>query len=110
MGQSDNLENLLKMGGEGGTGSCPRAQHEDQLNVLGTKLQICSTAPLTGWFRDGYCTYDRYDPGVHVVCGTMTKNVSNFFGIFVGFVLMLKTIVSFWILLSDKAMTCPLPV
>merc|ERR1712012_1081875 len=50
-----------------------RAQHEDQLNVLGTKLQICSTAPLTGWFRDGYCAYDRYDPGVHVVCGTMTE-------------------------------------
>ena len=32
--------------------------------------------PLTGWFRDGYCTYDKYDAGVHVVCGTMTKEVS----------------------------------
>ena len=31
--------------------------------------------PLTGWFRDGYCTYDKYDVGVHVVCGTMTKEV-----------------------------------
>ena len=31
--------------------------------------------PKTGWFRDGYCTYDKYDVGVHVVCGTMTKEV-----------------------------------
>ncbi|MEN0066680.1 MAG: DUF2237 family protein, partial [Myxococcota bacterium] len=25
------------------------------LNVLGTPLTICSTAPMTGWFRDGTC-------------------------------------------------------
>ena len=33
--------------------------------------------PKTGWFRDGYCTYDKYDVGVHVVCGTMTKEVKE---------------------------------
>ena len=43
--------------------------------MLGTKLQPCSMEPKTGWFRDGYCTYDKYDVGVHVVCGTMTKEV-----------------------------------
>ena len=43
--------------------------------MVGTKLQPCSMEPLTGWFRDGYCTYDKYDVGVHVVCGTMTKEV-----------------------------------
>jgi len=54
--------------------SSSKAQEEaKQYNVLGTKLQPCSMEPKTGWFRDGYCTYDKYDVGVHVVCGTMTK-------------------------------------
>ena len=33
-------------------------------------------SPLTGWFRDGYCNTDKYDVGVHVICGTMTEDVS----------------------------------
>ena len=55
--------------------SSSKAQEAQQYNVVGTKLQPCSMEPLTGWFRDGYCTYDKYDVGVHVVCGTMTKEV-----------------------------------
>ena len=42
------------------------------LNVLGDPLETCSTAPLTGWFRDGSCRTDARDRGVHVVCAEMT--------------------------------------
>jgi len=48
------------------------------LNVLGSKLEICSLDPLTGWFRDGYCRTDDSDHGVHVVCATMTENFLAF--------------------------------
>jgi uncharacterized protein (DUF2237 family) len=41
-------------------------------NVLGTDLQTCSTAPMTGFFRDGCCRTGRGDFGVHVVCAVMT--------------------------------------
>merc|ERR1712122_29705 len=53
--------------------SSSKAQESRQYNVVGTKLKPCSMEPLTGWFRDGYCTYDQYDAGVHVVCGTTPK-------------------------------------
>merc|ERR1711983_171307 len=48
----------------------------NQLNIYGENLEVCSMAPLTGWFRDGYCNTDKYDTGVHVICGTMTEDVS----------------------------------
>jgi uncharacterized protein (DUF2237 family) len=41
-------------------------------NVLGGPLQTCSTAPLTGWFRDGCCNTDANDQGRHVVCAEVT--------------------------------------
>lgn len=37
-------------------------------NVLGGPLQVCSCAPLTGWFRTGYCQTDPADLGRHTVC------------------------------------------
>jgi len=48
------------------------------LNVDGSRLEICSLDPLTGWFRDGYCRTDSNDHGVHVVCATMTENFLRF--------------------------------
>jgi len=48
------------------------------LNVLGSRLEICSLNPLTGWFRDGFCRTDHNDHGVHVVCATMTENFLTF--------------------------------
>ncbi len=42
------------------------------LNVLGTELDSCSTAPLTGFFRDGCCNTGAMDTGVHTVCAVMT--------------------------------------
>lgn len=42
------------------------------LNVLGTPLQACSFAPLTGYFRDGCCNTNAQDQGTHVVCAKVT--------------------------------------
>ncbi|WP_204113430.1 DUF2237 family protein [Shimia biformata] len=42
------------------------------INVLGEPLQICSTNPLTGFFRDGHCNTCAEDTGAHTVCAIMT--------------------------------------
>ena len=42
------------------------------LNVLGTQLQICSTDPVTGWFRDGSCATSPGDVGSHTICAVVT--------------------------------------
>ena len=41
-------------------------------NVLGGTLQICSTRPMTGFFRDGCCNTGPQDRGSHTVCVVMT--------------------------------------
>ena len=55
-----------------------------QKNVLGEKLESCSSDPVTGWFRDGCCNTDESDRGVHTVCAKVTtqflewsKNAGN---------------------------------
>jgi len=47
---------------------------EFQKNVLGEKLEPCSSDPLTGWFRDGCCNTDDVDRGAHTVCARVTKD------------------------------------
>lgn len=42
------------------------------VNVLGGKLESCSTAPLTGFFRDGCCNTGPEDIGSHTVCVIVT--------------------------------------
>jgi uncharacterized protein (DUF2237 family) len=42
------------------------------LNVLGGPLEVCSTDPVTGFFRDGCCNTGPMDRGMHTVCATMT--------------------------------------
>ena len=39
-----------------------------QKNVLGEDLELCSSDPLTGWYRDGCCNTDENDHGLHTVC------------------------------------------
>jgi hypothetical protein len=41
-------------------------------NVLGRRLEPCSTKPLTGFFRDGHCNTCASDHGSHTVCAVMT--------------------------------------
>ena len=43
-----------------------------QKNVLGEKLENCSSDPITGWFRDGCCNTDEMDHGIHTVCAKVT--------------------------------------
>ena len=47
-------------------------------NVLGEALASCSTAPLTGFFRDGCCHTGPEDFGVHTVCCEVTADFLAF--------------------------------
>jgi uncharacterized protein (DUF2237 family) len=47
-------------------------------NVLGTVLEPCSHAPLTGFFRDGGCRTDDEDRGRHLVCAVMSREFLDF--------------------------------
>jgi uncharacterized protein (DUF2237 family) len=49
-----------------------------QSNVYGDPLITCSTAPMTGWFRNGCCETDGSDSGVHTVCAVMTAEFLEF--------------------------------
>jgi hypothetical protein len=48
------------------------------VNVLGEPLEACSTAPLTGFFRDGACNTCAEDTGSHTVCAVMTAEFLAF--------------------------------
>ena len=45
---------------------------DPSVNVLGDVLESCSTAPLTGFFRNGCCDTGPMDQGMHTVCAVMT--------------------------------------
>ncbi|MBC7137634.1 MAG: DUF2237 domain-containing protein [Defluviimonas sp.] len=45
---------------------------EPSINVLGGPLEPCSTAPMTGFFRDGRCNTCAADTGSHSVCVIVT--------------------------------------
>ena len=49
-----------------------------RLNVLGEPLTCCSTDPLTGFFRDGYCRTGGGDHGLHCLCAVMTEEFLTF--------------------------------
>ena len=51
---------------------------DPSLNVLGQPLEPCSTAPLTGFFRDGHCNTCAEDAGSHTVCAVMTAEFLAF--------------------------------
>lgn len=55
-------------GGEGGGGG----RRAPSRNVLGERLDGCSTQPVTGFFRDGCCDTSAEDVGSHTVCAVMT--------------------------------------
>ncbi|MBD2297498.1 MULTISPECIES: DUF2237 family protein [Nostocales] len=47
-------------------------------NVLGTDLEVCCTSPMTGYYRDGYCSTGGQDFGMHVVCAQVTAEFLEF--------------------------------
>ncbi len=42
-----------------------------EINVLGEKLQSCGTDPVTGFYRDGYCSSGS-SLAAHLVCAVVT--------------------------------------
>lgn len=50
----------------------------EQLNVFGEPLAICSTNPMTGWYRSGCCETDDQDFGSHTVCAIVTAEFLEF--------------------------------
>lgn len=56
---------------------------DPSINVLGEPLEPCSTAPMTGFFRNGACDTCAEDSGSHTVCAVMTAEFlaySRYFG------------------------------
>ena len=50
-----------------------RAFGRHSRNVFGGPLENCSTAPLTGFFRNGCCDTSAEDLGSHTVCVVITE-------------------------------------
>ncbi|MEM9783977.1 MAG: DUF2237 domain-containing protein [Pseudomonadota bacterium] len=51
---------------------------DPSVNVLGETLTPCSTAPMTGFFRNGCCDTNPLDRGSHTVCAVMTDEFLAF--------------------------------
>jgi uncharacterized protein (DUF2237 family) len=51
---------------------------DPDVNVVGGELLPCSSAPLTGFFRDGCCSTGPEDLGSHTVCAVMTEEFLSF--------------------------------
>ena len=43
-----------------------------QRNVLGGELEPCGNEPVTGFYRDGCCTWGPEDIGSHSICAVVT--------------------------------------
>ena len=51
---------------------------DESLNVFGEELQLCSTQPTTGFFRDGCCNTSSEDVGSHTVCVEVSQEFLEF--------------------------------
>jgi uncharacterized protein (DUF2237 family) len=51
---------------------------DESVNVLGERLEPCSTSPMTGFFRNGCCDTADVDQGSHTVCAVMTAEFLDF--------------------------------
>ena len=50
----------------------------NELNLLDSTLQPCSSTPMTGFYRDSFCRTGADDRGVHVVCAQMTATFLDY--------------------------------
>lgn len=50
----------------------------DAKSVLGEKLELCCSSPITGFFRNGLCETGPQDLGTHVVCAQVTEEFLTF--------------------------------
>jgi uncharacterized protein (DUF2237 family) len=53
-------------------------QETNEKNILNQSLKQCGTNPMTGWKRDGFCSYRPEDGGRHLVCAEMTSEFLEF--------------------------------
>jgi uncharacterized protein len=51
---------------------------DEQRNVFGEPIKICSLNPMTGFFRTGCCDTGPEDVGVHTVCVEVTAEFLAF--------------------------------
>ena len=51
---------------------------DGQLNVYNKPLELCSTNPLTGFYRDGYAKTGPNDTGSHVVCAIVSQEFLDY--------------------------------
>jgi uncharacterized protein len=58
--------------------SSPRGGRRPGRNVLGGPLGVCSSNPVTGFFRSGCCETSPQDLGSHTVCAVMTAEFLAF--------------------------------
>jgi uncharacterized protein (DUF2237 family) len=56
----------------------PLVEIDPSVNVLGEKLEPCSTDPMTGFYRNGCCDTSAADLGSHTVCAVMTAEFLAF--------------------------------
>jgi uncharacterized protein (DUF2237 family) len=47
-------------------------------NVFGEDLMLCSSSPMTGYYRNGSCETGEDDRGTHTVCAIMTEDFLTF--------------------------------
>ena len=52
--------------------------NSQQKNVFGDHLEIASSNPLTGFYRNGFCSTGDDDHGIHVVAAVMTEQFLNY--------------------------------
>jgi uncharacterized protein (DUF2237 family) len=50
----------------------------EERNVLGGALEPCGTEPLTGFYRDGFCSSGPQDLGSHTVCSVVSAEFLAF--------------------------------
>ena len=50
----------------------------ESLNVFGKKLELCSTNPMTGFYRNGCCDTGPKGYGTHTVCAVVTDEFLKF--------------------------------
>ena len=49
-----------------------------QKNVFGSEIQLCNTAPMTGFYRNGCCETGSGDGGLHIICAELTDEFLEF--------------------------------
>ena len=54
------------------------SKRNEQRNVLGSALKMCSMDPVTGFTRSGSCEGHEADFGCHAVCAQVTEEFLKF--------------------------------